>query len=95
MTLLHKQIATNLNKDTDKVKEALDLIAKEGDVITLVLLSAPSVTTFTVADLLADLEEDGEDELLSEMLTEIEAKSSTDRLVYVIDKDTNTHKFTV
>ena len=95
MTLLHNQIATNLNKDTDKVKEALDLIAKEGDVITLVLLSAPSVTTFTVADLLADLEEDGEDELLSEMLTEIEAKSSTDRLVYVIDKDTNTHKFTV
>ena len=93
MTLLHKQIATNLNKDTDKVKEALDLIAKEGDVITLVLLSAPSVTTFTVADLVADLEEEGEDEDLLEMLADIEAKSSTDRLVYVIDKDINTHKF--
>ena len=86
-------IDENLTTNPDKVRETLEMFAKEGDVITLVLLSAPSVTTFTVADLLADLEEEGEDEDLLEMLADIEAKSSTDRLVYVIDKDINTHKF--
>ena len=87
-------IDENLTTNPDKVREVLDMFAKEGDVITLVLLSVPSVTTFTAADIAADLEED-EDGSLSEMLAEIEAKSPTDRLVYVIDKDTNTHKFTV
>ena len=87
--------------DTDKVKEILEMFVKDGDGVTFVSLCDPSVTFFTVDAMKADLENDDEDDdetgraLILDLIKDVEAKSPTDKLAVVLDKNLTPHKFTL
>ena len=93
--------------NTDKVKEVLEMFAKDGDGVTFVSLSVPSVTFFTIDALKEDLESntgDEEDDLEGDLearefiegtIKRVEAKASSDKLVVVIDNNLNYHNFTL
>ena len=92
MSYFQDQIKANLN--TDAITDILSEVANAANGVTFISLPTESQTFFALSDLKAELEEEEDEELL-EMIDKVEAKSSTESLVYVLDNEGKTHKFTL
>ena len=92
MSRLHDQISQNLH--TTDVSDLINEVAQDGEGCVFVSLVQDSRTFFSLT-LLKEEQEEEYDEEVNTMIEDIENKSDTDRLVYVLDHNMEVHKFIV
>ena len=92
MSFLFDQISENIH--TTDVSDLISELAKDGKVCVFVSLVQDSRTFFTLTQLKEEQEEEYDEEV-NTMIEDIENKSDTDRLVYVLDHNMKVHKFIV
>ena len=92
MSFLHDQISENIH--TTDVSDLICELAKDGEGCVFVSLVQDSRSFFTLTQLKEEQEEEYDEEV-NTMIEDIENKSDTDRLVYVLDHNMKVHKFIV